>query len=180
MENKNLQKEIGKVFQFSNSQDELFDNFRLAIDQKIKDIGLYNALLWNKTLSIDEILMFAEKICKEIPEFCFDIYISVAKILDANPGYENDKETAFDFLIKAAASGQNSIEPYIIVSEMYNKELNTPPFDKIASFFENGFLHIREKSKLSFLLARLYGRIGDIETGKKYQKRGEEYLAKGE
>lgn len=180
MKNKEVQKEIEKIFQFSNSQDELFDNFRIAIDQKIKDIALYNSLLWNKALSVDEVLMFAEKICKEIPGFCFDIYLSVAKVLDANPLYENDKETAFNFIVKAATSGQDSIEPYVIISEMYNKELNTPPFDKIAAFFENGFLNVREKSKLSFLLARLYGKIGDVETGRKYQKKGEEYLEKGE
>ena len=63
---------------------------------------------------------------------------------------------------------------------MYNKELNLPPFETVANFFENGFNHVKEKSKLSFLLARLYGRIGDIETGKKYQKRGEDYLEEGE
>ncbi len=180
MEAKKLHKEIVKVFQFSNSQDDLFDNFRIAIDKRIKDITLYNALLWNKALSINEILMFAEKICKEIPEFCLDIYLSVAKILDSNSLYGNNKESAFDYIKKAASSEKNSIEPYIVISEMYNKELNLPPFDQITVFFENGFHLVKEKSKLSFLLARLYGKIGDIETGKSYQKKGEEYLEKGE
>ena len=180
METKKTQKEIVKVFQFSNSPDELFDNFRIAIDKKIKDIALYNALLWNKALSADEILMFAEKICKEIPEFCFDIYLSVAKIMDSNSFYGNNKEIAFDYINKAASLEKTSIEPYIIISEMYSKELNLPPFDKIAAFFENGFYHVKEKSKLSFILARLYGKIGDLEKGKSYQKKGEEYLEKGE
>ena len=180
MKTKNHRAEIGKVFQFSNSQDELFDNFRIAIDQKIKDIALYNALLWNKTLSIDEVLMFAEKICKEIPDFCFDIYLSVAKILDSNSLYINNKETVFNYIKKAALIEKSSIEPYVIISEMYNKEYDTPPFDEIASFFENGFHHIKEKSRLSFLLARLYGKAGYIEKGRIYQKKGEEYLERGE
>lgn len=180
MDTKNLQNDILKVFQFSNSPDELFDNFRTAIDEKIMDIGLYNALLWNKALSIDEVLMFSEKTCKEIPEFCFNIYLSIAKILDSKSSYGNNKEIAFDYIKKAAASEKNSIEPYIIISEMYNKEFNLPPFDKIVTFFEYGFGHVKEKSKLSFILARLYGKVGDIEKGKSYQKRGEEYLQKGE
>jgi hypothetical protein len=176
----NITKEIGRIFQFSNSQDELFDNFRVAIERKIKDLALYNALLWNKTLSVDEILMFAEKICKEIPEFSFNIYLTVAKILDTNPQYENKKEIAFGFIKKAAASDHGSIEPYIIISEMYDEELNIPPLEQVADFFENGFRYVKERSKLSFLLAKLYGKTGDIETGKKYQKRGEEYLENGE
>ncbi len=180
METKNQKMEIGKSFQFSNSQDELFDNFRIAINQKIRDIALYNALLWNKALSTDEIKMYAEKICKEIPEFCFDIYLSVAKILDSNSLYGNNKESAFGYIKKAAAHDKTSIEPYIIISEMYSKELDLPPFDNIIRFFENGLHDVREKSKLSFLLARLYGRIGDIEKGKSYQKRGEEYQRNGE
>jgi hypothetical protein len=124
--------------------------------------------------------MFAEKICKEIPEFSHDIYLSVANILDSNPLYANDKEPAFNYIKKAADSERDSIEPYVVVSEMYNKELNTPPFVRVIGFFENGFKHVKEKSKLSFLLARLYGKTGDLEKGRSYQKKGEEYLEKGE
>lgn len=180
METKNLPKEIGKVFQFSNSQDELFDNFKTAIDQKIKDIALYNALLWNRALSADEILMFAEKICREIPEFSFDIYLSVAKILDSNSLTGDNKNTAFDYIKKASLSEKDSIEPYIAVSEMYSKELDTPPLDKIEAFFINGFRHVKEKSKLSFVLAKLYGKIGNLEKGRIYKEKGEEFLEKGE
>ena len=180
MNNKNLHRDIAKTFQFSNSPDELFDNFRTAIGKKIKDIALYDALLWNKALSVDEVLMFAEKICREIPEYCFDIYLSVAKILDSNSLYGSNKDASFDYIKKAALSEKDSVEPYIIISEMYNKELNLPPFDNIEAFFENGFYCVKEKSKLSFILARLYGKIGEIEKGKRCQKRGEEYLQKGE
>ena len=180
MDKKNLKNEIRRVYQFSNSKDDLFDNFRTAIDQKIKDLALYNTLLWNKTLPVDEILMFAEKICKEIPEFCFDIYLSVAKILDTKPPYEDNKVIAFNFIKKAAAYNKNSSEPYVLTAEIYNKEFDVPPFGQIADFLENGIQKVREKSKISFLLARLYGRIGDVETGKKYQKKGEEYLERGE
>ncbi|MEJ2617051.1 MAG: hypothetical protein P8Z35_19015 [Ignavibacteriaceae bacterium] len=180
MDNKNLHKDIAKAFRFSNSPDELFDNFRTAIDQKINDFSLYNALLWNKALSVDEVLMFAEKICKEIPGLCFDTYLSVAKILDSKSFYGNNKEIAFDYIKKAADSERNSTEPYVIVYEMYNKELDLPPFDKLAAFFEKGFNNVKEKSKLSFLLARLYGKVGEIEKGRSYQKMGEEYLQKGE
>ncbi len=180
MENTGKKKEILKIFQTSNSQDELFDNFRIAINQKIKDIDLYNVLLWNKALSNDEIVMYAEKICKEIPEFCCKVYLAVAKILDSTSIYGDNKEMAFDYIKKAALSNKTSTEPYIIISEMYNKELNLPPFEKIVSFLEKGINLVDEKSKLNFILAKLYGKIGDIERGKNYQKKGEEHQKHGQ
>jgi len=180
MDEKNIKNEITKIFQFSNSQDELFDYFRIAMDHNINDLALYKTLLWNKALSVDEILMFTDKICREIPGFCFDIYLTVAKIVDSNSFYGSNKDIAFDYIKKAAASKKNSTEPYESVSEMYNKELNIPHFDKIVAFFEEGLNQVKEKSKLCFILARIYGKVGDIEKGKNCQKRGEEYLEKGE
>ena len=180
MDNPDIKRKILKTFQTSNSSDELFDNFRIAINQKIKDLDLYNILLWNKALSNDEIAMYAEKICKEIPEFCCKIYLAVAKILDSVSIYGNRKEMAFDYIKKAASCDKTSTEPYVIISEIYNKELNLPPFKKIASFLENGIGVVDEKSKLNFILARLYGKIGDVEKGKGYQKRGEEYKKNGQ
>jgi hypothetical protein len=180
MDNPDIKRKILKTFQTSNSPDELFDNFRIAINQKIKDVDLYNVLLWNKVLSNDEIIMYAEKICKEIPEFCCKIYLAVAKILDSVSIYGNYKEMSFDYVKKAALCDKTSIEPYIIISEMYNKELNLPPFEKVVGFLEKGIGFVDKKSKLNFILAKLYGKIGDIERGKNYQKKGEEHKKNGQ
>jgi hypothetical protein len=180
MKNKYLKKEIEKIFQSSNLQDKIFDNFRIAIDNNIRDLSLYNTLLWNKALSEDEILMYAEKISKEIPDFSQDIFLSVAKILDSASIYGNNKEKAFGYIKKAAAADKTSIEPYMAVTEIYSKEFDLPPFVDVVNFIEEGFKNIQEKSRLSFLLARLYGKIGDIEKGKNCQKRGEEYQRNGE
>jgi len=61
-------KYLENIFRNSNSPDELFDTFKIAIDRRIQDSSIYRLLLWNKALSPDEIMMFAEKICKENPE----------------------------------------------------------------------------------------------------------------
>jgi hypothetical protein len=172
-------KDIEKTFSTSNSPDELFDSFRVAINQKIEDLDLYKILLWNKALSNDEIAMYAEKICREIPQFSLDIYMAVAKILDSASSFRN-KEKAFEYIKKAAASDKLSLKPYVFISEIYNKELDLPPFDRIANFIEEGLLNVEEKSKLNFILARMYAKIGNVEKGKIYQKRGEEYKMNGQ
>ena len=180
MTNQEIRQEIDKIFQTSNSPDELFDTFRIAINHKIKDMDMYKALLWNKALSVDEIEMYAEKICKEIPEFCFGIFLAVAKILDSTSLYGNNKVKAFEYFKKAAAKDKSSLEPYSRISEMYNKELDVPPLESIANFIEEGLKYVEEKSKLSFILARLYAKTGDMEKGKIYQSRGEDYQKNGE
>lgn len=179
MRNTEIKNEIINVFQTSNSPDDLFDNFRIAIDRKVKDLDLYIALLWNKALSKDEVLMFVEKIYREFPEFGCSVYLTAAKILDSSSLYGTNKELAFGYIKKAAAADKTSVEPYNIVSEIYNKELNIPPFKNIISFLESGIDLVEDKSRLYFILAKLYGKIGDIEKGRKYQKRGEEYQKGG-
>ena len=180
MKKTEINSEILKVFQTSNSPDLLFDTFRAAIDKKVNDIDMYTALLWNKALSNDEIIMYAEKICKEIPEYKSKIYLTVAKIFDSTSLYGDNKELSFNYIKKAAAAEETSIEPYIVLFEIYNKELNLPPFEKIANFLEQGVEFVNEKSKLNFMIARLYGKVGQIEKGKNYQKIGEEYQRKGQ
>ena len=178
LKNNDINKDIEKTFSTSNSPDELFDTFRLAIDQKIEDVDLYKILLWNKVLSSDELGMFSEKISKEFPNFSSEIYLAVANVLDSGSTYKN-KELAFVY-IKKAAAGKSSIKPYEIASELYNKELNLPDFDRIVNFMEEGFQYVEEKSRLSFIIAKLYGKVGDIEKGKSYKIKGEEYKMNGQ
>jgi hypothetical protein len=178
MKNNDIKKEIVKVFQSSNSSDELFDTFRVAISKKINDVDLYTILLWNKVLSPDEIAMYAGKICKEFPEHSYKIYMAAADILESTSLYGKNKDAAFDYIKKAAQADKRSSDPYIVISDMYNYELDIPKFEKIADFIIEGLRFVKEKSVLCFALSKLYAKKGEIEKGKYYQKRGEEYQQK--
>jgi len=174
-----VKKDIEEIFRCSNSSDELFDAFSTAIDLKIKDEELYNILLWNKVLSVDEIRMYAEKLCKEFPDLCFKVYYDVGKILEAASVYGKNLDTAMLYFIKAAKANPSSLLPYTAVAAMYNKELNLPSFDKVTSFLLEGMELVERKSKICFTLVNLYKKKGVREKEKKFQKLGEKYQKEG-
>lgn len=172
---KDIKKDVIKIFKTSNSSDELFDTFRTVIDQKIKDEDLYKTLLWNKALSTDERLMFTEKICKEIPEFCFKIYLALGEILESTSFYGKNKEKAFQYAKKAADYNKSSNEPYLFAAEMYNAEFNLPAFDSLVEFIDEGIKQVKNKDKLYFALSALYRKQKNYEKEKYYQKKGEDF-----
>ena len=73
-------KKIERIFRNSNNSDEIFDAFTEAVKEKIDDVNLYKILLGNHSLSKDEIIMYAEKLCKEFPHHKYEIYMWVASI----------------------------------------------------------------------------------------------------
>jgi hypothetical protein len=172
-------KNIENVFRNSDSPDELFDNFRIAIDQKIKDNKLFRVLLWNKALSPDEIMMFAEKICRENPDWSYNIYNWVGKIFSSLSLFGELNEKAFKYFQKAADSKPESHEPYISIIKMYNPEIDIPRLNLIIRSAEKGLNTVNEKSKLCFSLSRLYKSAGDSEKEKYYQRLGENYQKEG-
>jgi tetratricopeptide (TPR) repeat protein len=174
-----LKKKIETVFRCSNSSDELFDAFRVAIDNKINDEDLYKILLWNKALSVDEIGMYAEKLCKETTDLCFKIYYDVGKILEANSVYGSSLELALTYYKKASAANPSSFLPYTAVAAMYNKDLNLPRFEKVTDFLIQGLEQVDRKSKICFNLVNLYKKRGNREKERKFQKLGEKYQREG-
>ena len=94
------QREIEKIFKTSGSKDELFDAFREAIAQKIQDDSLYNILLANKVLSNDEIIMYAEKICRDFPELCSSIYFWTARVFESIANFTERLQKAAEYYKK--------------------------------------------------------------------------------
>jgi hypothetical protein len=172
-------KEIEKIFRTSGSPDELFDTFRIAIDRKINDAMLYRILLWNKVLSEDEIMMFAEKICKEFPPLCYQIYFWVGKIFSSVSAYGEYYERAFEYYRKASRSKPESHKPFVAVASLYNHELNIPGLNKIILLLESGLESAEKKSKICFAMSKLYKKTGDKESEMAYQKLGEKYQREG-
>jgi len=168
-------KYLENIFRNSDSQDELFDTFRIAIDKKIKDPVLYKILLWNKALSPDEVMMYAEKICKELPDFCYQLFTWVGKIFSSISLYGEHHDKALEYLKKAARSNPSAHEPYISITKLYNADLNLPRLDIIIKIIEKGLETVDKKSKLCFAISSLCKSAGKNETAKSYQKLGEKY-----
>lgn len=170
---------LENTFRTSSSSEELFDSFRLAIESNIKDEELYKILLRNKALSIDEISMYTEKICKVYPDISYNIYFCVGQLLESISSYGKHNEKAFLYLKKAADSIPMKNEPYLAMAKMYNSELNIPKFEVIADAIEKGISLVDMKSPVCFALANLYQSHGDREKGLSYQKLGEIYQREG-
>ncbi len=173
------QREIEHVFKTSNSPDELFDVFRIAIDSKIKDLELYKTLLWNKALSADEIIMFGEKICSEFPDFAFRIYLWIGDIFETTSIYGEYYNKAFDYYLKASKKNPCDHEPIISICNMFNKELNIPKLEKVIKVCHDALNNLELKSAVCFALAKIYRNMGDIENFKTYMQMGEKFQREG-
>jgi len=174
-----IQHELEKIFQLSSSPDELFDAFSTAIKLRIKDQELYKTLLRNKALSTDEISMFAEKTCKEFPELSYSIYFCVGQVLSSISSYSKHHDKALGFYKKAATTNPEIHEPYLAIAEMYNPELNRPPFDEVVQALQEGIQTVKEKSKLCYILVNLYKNKGNEEMVRSFQILGDLYKREG-
>lgn len=172
-------KYLENIFRVSTSSDELFDNFRIAIEQGIGDSNLYRLLLWNKALSPDEIMMFAEKICKEFPDSKYKIYFWVGKIFSSISVYGELNEKAMEYFKKAAKDNPSAYDPFIAISKLYNPDLNSPEFENILKVVKGGLETVDMKSKLCFAISKLYKIKGASESAKEFQMRGEKYQREG-
>jgi tetratricopeptide (TPR) repeat protein len=174
-----LKQELEEIFRASNSPDELFDTFRVAIDRKINDEELYKILLRNKALSVDEISMFTEKICREFPELAYNIYFCVGQLLESISSYGKHNERALQYFEKASVINPESEEPYLAIAKMYNFEYNIPRFETITQIIEDGISRVKIKSPLCFALSELLSKKGDKEKSSSFKRLGEIYLKEG-
>ncbi len=174
-----LKKELESIFRISGSKEELFDAFRAAIELNIDDSEFYKTLLRNKALSADEIGMYTEKICKEFTEIKYPIYFCSGHILSSISSYGKYHERAFTYFKKAASSTPSLIEPYLAIAEMYNSELNKPPFEDMIQTLQEGVQTVEEKSKLCFTIVDLYKNRGNDEMVRSFQILGDLYKREG-
>jgi len=173
--NSSQKSEIERIFRTSNSSNELFDYFRIAIENKVKDEDLYKTLLWNKALSADEISMYSEKICKVFPAYSYNIYLWVAKIFSTTSLLGKYYEKAMAYFLKASEANNKSEEPLLALAGIYNKELNIPPFEDLINSIETALAKIKNKGNVCFVLSELYKERGFISEARKYRSLGEKY-----
>jgi tetratricopeptide (TPR) repeat protein len=161
--------DIERIFRNSTSSNELFDYFRLAIENKVKDEELYKTLLWNRALSPDEVAMFSEKICEVFPVYSYNIFLWVGKIFGATSLLGKYYDRAMTYLLKASDSDPKSSEPLLALAGIYNKELNIPPFDDLIGSIESRLEKIKNKSAVFLVLSDLYKEKGFINEARKYR-----------
>lgn len=171
--------EIEKIFRTSNSPDELFDAFRIAISNRIQDPSLYKTLLWNKVLSADEIAMYTEKISNEFPEHSYNIFLWAGQIFAASTAFGEYHDRAMKYFGKATLENESTAEPYHLLAGIYNRELNIPPFEELIGTLLKGVEKVNDKSGLCFLISDLYRRRGNIEESRKYRSLGEKHQRNG-
>ncbi len=147
----------------------------MAIENKIRDEELYKTLLWNKALSTDEITMFAEKICDVFPAYSYNIYLWVGKIFSTTSLIGKHYDKAMNYFLKASEANNKIAEPLLSLAGIYNKELNTPPFEDVVQAIEVRLTKIKDKTTLCFALSDLYRNNGFINEARKYKSLGENH-----
>lgn len=160
-------KKYERIFRNSNDNDEIFDAFAEAISNKIDDINLYKILLGNKTLSKDEIIMFAEKICKEFPNHTYTIYMWVASIFQNSLLDHNRLEISFEYFHKASKINPSNVKPYLEMIDLYSYDIDAPLNFRIMSAIQNGEKLIEEKQDFYYKLAAHYKNLNDEKSFKK-------------
>lgn len=162
--------EIEEIFRSSNSHEELFDAFTEAVSNKCDDVELYKVLLANPALTIDEVIMFGEKVAKEFPGESYDLYFWMAELFSGesiNPEY---CEKAFQYYSKAFELKREDHEPLVAALNLYNYDLNLELNNEIINFIENGIASVKQKSKVYYGLANHYNVLNDEINFKKYSE----------
>lgn len=175
-----LKEHLEKVFRESSSPGELFDMFQKALELKLADAELYKILLGNVALSVDEILMYTEKLCMEFKEISYDLYLWAANILENLPcGDFTCADRAYEYYLKAIQSNPLEHEPYSHIIKLYNPELDLPPRSSLTELFDKGLQQVKLKSRYCQMVAEFYRLVEDPAMSKKYHQLSARYARTG-
>ena len=163
-----IQKYVEAVFRNSNDTGDLFDVFQLALSEKIKDFEIYKILLGNPALTKDEILMYSDKLCKEIKENEYDICMWTAKVLSIRIFEYGCRESSIAYFEKAFYTNPEKCEPLLKALNLYDTEMNFPTNKKILKIIELGLLSIKQRSKVYYSLSDLFRKIGKEKQSHEY------------
>ncbi len=172
---KDIKQKIETVFRFSNNSDEIFDAVDAAVHEKISDTDLYKILLGNAALSKDEIILFTEKLSREFPECCYDLYMWTAKIFGSSYLDHNNLEKSLHYLKKASEKEPAQCEPYLAALKLYNYDLELPTNEKVIEMMNHNSDSVKDKTIIYSTLADHYERIGDVSLKRKYRSLAEKY-----
>ena len=159
---------IENIFRNSNDTNELFDAFIEAMRNNIKNVDLFKILLANPALSKDELIMYTEKLCKELDENSYEICLWTASIFENNCEDYECLNNAIKYLEKAIDAKPNQHKPFLNLIDLYNLDFDVPANETILSVVHSKIDGVREKSKVYYALADLYKKLGNVELQRKY------------
>ncbi|MBU2491892.1 MAG: hypothetical protein KJ571_04650 [Bacteroidetes bacterium] len=168
-------KYVESVFRNSNDSGELFDAFQTAVAEKIKDLELYKILLGNPVLSKDEVLMYSDKLCKELKDKEYDICMWTAKVLSTRMFEYGCRESSIAYFERAFYNNPENCEPLLKVLNLYETDMNIPINKKILNIIDLGLLSIKNKSRVYYSLSDIYKKIGKVEQSEYYFKLAEKF-----
>lgn len=168
-----IQKYVEAVFRNSGDTGELFDAFQLAVSEKVNDFEIYKILLGNPALTKDEILMYSDKLCRELKEKEFDICMWTANVLSTRTYEYGCRESSIAYFEKAFYSKPENCEPLLKVLNLYDTEMNFPTNKKILNIIDFGLHSIKQKSKVYYSLSELYRKIGNVKQSDEFFKLAE-------
>ncbi len=155
--------EIRQRFEFATEFNEIFDALEHALEQQFDDPDLYKVMFWNKSLSPDEVGMFAEQVNKHFPHRAYENYIWLAEMSAIVFASEDNFERAILYYHKAAHANPTSVEPYIKAVLCYDPDIKIPPAKHLIEFVKSGIPLVTEKKKMYQRLSYLYEQIGNDE-----------------
>lgn len=169
-ENKNLKKNLEKIFLESDSSDQIFDAFQLLLFNKIDDMDIVRVFLANPSLSIDEIVMYSEKLASTFVELSYEIFLWTGYVFESKFGCT---DYSLNYYQKASSVSPSEYAPYVSAIHLYNFEYPLPSNKIIIKMVEDGAPCVKKRSKVYYEFAKLYQELGNREKHIKYTELAE-------
>lgn len=163
-----IQKYVEAVFRNSNSSGDLFDVFELALIEGIKDFSTYKILLGSHVLTKDEVLMYSDKLCKELKEEEYEICMWTANVLSTRISEYGCRESSIAYFERAFYNNPEKCEPLLKALCLYDTDMDFPTNKKILKIIDLGLLSVKQKSKVYYSLSDIYKKIGKEEQSNEY------------
>jgi tetratricopeptide (TPR) repeat protein len=166
--------EIRHCFSKSTDFNEIFDVFQAALAQKLKDAEPYRLLLWNHSLTPDEVRLFGEKVAAEFPEMAYDVFLWLASIFEVTYSTNDNFELAVHYYTRAADAKPEEVDPYLDACDCYDPDLNIPPLNTLVDFLKKGLSRVRNSAVLYRRLAYLLELAGDSDQAEAFRRKADE------
>lgn len=161
--------QLREIFSTSSNFNELSEALEDALAQRLRDTELYRALLTNRSLSIEEMAFFCEKVAQEFPDDALELYLWMAKVFELTKYGRDNYEMAMTYYKKAAALAPDDSRPYLMAAQSYNTNIKLPPLDSLITFLKEGVKHVAAKDEVYTELSRLHELAGNIAMSLLYK-----------
>ncbi len=165
---KDIIKQIEETFRYSNSSEKLFDAFHLAEEHSLNVPELYQILLANPALKLDEIKMYTHKLVNKFPEHAYNFFMWSAEILETNFDKPEYLEEALNFYRIAIDIDCTQSKPLLKLLENYNYDIPYPQNKTIIEIVNNTLPKVNFKKDIYCMLSKHYKKSGNMRLSRKF------------